>query len=407
MLRILRQSFSSAAFILLCGLAFAAETAAPPLERAHQLRLSQRFEEAKQIYSDWLATHSDDGNACFELGYTIYLQACAESDPATATALRRKAWELGAKAERLKSDSVLLPSLLALTDANGTDLQASYSPKPAVNDLIKRAEAAFAKGQMDEALSDYQAALAIDPLAYNAAVFSGDVYFSRNDYGHAIEWFAKAVTINPDLELAHRYWGDALMKQGRTDEALVRYIDAVIAEPYNRISRTMLSRFVQTQKLTPPKREMRLPPMKVALENGQVSVAWDEKSGPLGMAYATARAKWLVDDRGKYFPKDAKPRHSLPEEVYALETFITVAGELAPKNPDQVEPWLATLDTLKTLKAEGLLSAFVLLDRADGEIVRDYAAYRMEHRAELARYISVMWLGIGKSGTPTHPKTIP
>lgn len=199
------------------------------------------------------------------------------------------------------------------------------------------------------------------------------------------------------------------MKQGRAEEALVRYIDAVIADPYNRIPRTMLSRFAQSQKLSPPKREMRLPVMKIALEDGKVSLNQDPNTGALGLAYATARAKWLDTEREKYFPKEAKPRHSLHEEVYGLETFVAVADELVSTAPDQLKPWQGTLDTLKAVKAQGLLPAFVLLDRADADIVRDYPAYRMEHREKLVRYMRVVWLGIGKkdANSDAAPKTKP
>lgn len=169
------------AVLFASGLVFSADVDRTPLIRANQLRLSQRYEEAKQIYSSWLSSHVDDGDACFELGYTIYLQSCSESDPAAAASLRRKGREMGLRAEKLKCENPLLPLLLSSTNEHGADLRASYSPKPAVNELIKQAEAAYAKGQMDEALAGYQSALKLDPLAYKAALFSGDVFFSRQD----------------------------------------------------------------------------------------------------------------------------------------------------------------------------------------------------------------------------------
>ncbi|MEJ7616397.1 MAG: hypothetical protein WKF30_05370 [Pyrinomonadaceae bacterium] len=33
--------------------------------------------------------------------------------------------------------------------------------------------------------------------------------------GKAGEWFAQAIAINQDRETAYRYWGDALMAQGK------------------------------------------------------------------------------------------------------------------------------------------------------------------------------------------------
>ena len=64
-------------------------------------------------------------------------------------------------------------------------------------------------------------------------LFAGDVYFVMKKLEPAAEWFQKAIEINPNIETAYRYWGDALMQFNQQDAALQKFIDAVVAEPYS------------------------------------------------------------------------------------------------------------------------------------------------------------------------------
>ena len=102
---------------------------------------------------------------------------------------------------------------------------------------MREGEAAFVNGDYPKAIELYQRALLFDPNLYEAALFTGDVYFKSAEQRKAAEWFARAVSINPDRETAYRYWGDSLMKQGRVTEASDKFVEAFIAEPYNRLAR--------------------------------------------------------------------------------------------------------------------------------------------------------------------------
>ena len=283
--------------------------------------------------------------------------------------------------------------LLASVDANGTDLRDSrnFSAVPDAAKLIKEAEQAFAAHKLDDAFELYQRALKIDPRSYSAALFSGDVFFVRDEFGKAIEWFSKAVGIDSNRELAFRYWGDALMKLGRTHEARQRYIEAVIAEPYNRLPREMLTRHATASKVSLRPPEVALPRLEVALKGEKISVDFDPSHGPLVLAYALGRSQWLKEEREKFFGKDTVPRHSLAEECHGLRTFLKVAAELAEKEPAAVKTFEATIAALKELDATGLLEAYVLFDRADMDLALDYAPYRIEHRETLIRYVNKIW----------------
>ena len=42
-------------------------------------------------------------------------------------------------------------------------------------------------------------------VMYTAALFSGDVYYKKKEYGSAGEWFARAIQMDPDRETAYRF----------------------------------------------------------------------------------------------------------------------------------------------------------------------------------------------------------
>ncbi len=378
----------------------------PPLELqgALWLRGEMRYEEARQALTNWVAKHPDDGRAHYEYGYTLMLQATAESDATRATALRKEAYALATKAKTLGYDNAVLDLVLQATDANGTDLRdpKAFSAKPEAAELIKQGEQAFSSGKMEEALAFYQKAYALDPHSYSAALFTGDVYFTQKKYAAAIEWFDKAIATSPNRETAYRYAADALVKLNRPREALDRYIDAVVAEPYNRIPREMLQRVRGATLRTPA---YALPQVTVTLENGapKITLPPPDKSTPTLtaalLAYAAARGTWLKDERQKYFPADAPPRHSLAEEVYGLRFLADYFGSISAKDAKGSEAISTTIATIKSLDQEGLLESFLLLDRPDNGLAEDYATYRLAHRSDLVRYISTVWIAAEEKKT--------
>src|SRR4030095_11749704 len=101
---------------------------------------------------------------------------------------------------------------------------------------MEEGEAAFTRGDFDAAITAYSRAYKLDPKLYEAALFIGDIYFRKKDASRAGEWFTRAISIDPNRETAYRYWGNALMAAERTDEARDKYIEAVIAAPYSRMT---------------------------------------------------------------------------------------------------------------------------------------------------------------------------
>jgi hypothetical protein len=75
--------------------------------------------------------------------------------------------------------------------------------------------------------------------------------------------------------------------------------------------------------------------------------------------------------------------------------MIDLGDASAKNNTEQatLQKWKPVLEELKKLKREGLLEAYVLFERVDEDLAKDYANYYAAHRAELERYVWTYWCG--------------
>jgi len=87
------------------------------------------------------------------------------------------------------------------------------------------------KGQIDEAISQYQEAIRLKPdyeYAYNNL---GIALGEKGQPDEAIRQFQKAIRLNPDYATLHYNLGNFLYKKGQIDEAIEQYQEAVELQP--------------------------------------------------------------------------------------------------------------------------------------------------------------------------------
>jgi tetratricopeptide (TPR) repeat protein len=292
----------------------------------------------------------------------------------TATVARAKA--MAERASKLGDTSNL--TRLVLDRVN--------NPDALVNQLdakMHAAEALFTRGNMDGALAAYKEIAAEDPKSYPAHLFAGDVYFRKREYTQAGEWFQKAILIDPNRETAYRYWGDALAAADDNEAALSKFIDAVIAEPYNQNAWVGLSQWARKNSATLDQARIAVPTSVSgkggttinidarALEDPQAGAAW--------LIYSASRTAWRAEMFKKNFPQEKNYRHSLSEEIMALRFALATLEGKDVKDPG--------LNRVAQLEKDGMLEAYVLLTAPDNGIAQDYAAYRNEHRQVLRDYM--------------------
>jgi tetratricopeptide (TPR) repeat protein len=357
-------------------------------KQALDLYRSGKFVEAMPLLEKLSGTNPQDFVVKEHWAYSVLEYSATLKDPAQRRSYRIHARELALEAQKGGDQSDLMQVLLSIP-ADGSEPK--FSEREDVDNAMRSAEASFARGDYDNARAGYQHVLELDPKNYEAALFIGDSYFNQKIYDRAGEWFERAVAINPDKETAYHYWGDALAAAGRNSAAREKYINAVVAEPYTRASWAALRNWTDRtqQPFNAIILENKSPTKKasdkgVSLEEHSLKEEGPEAAG--WAAYDATRQAWKDSKFRKEFPNEPKYRRTLKEETEALDAMVTV---LAPDaaSMKKAEKLDTSLLALVRLDQDGLLEAFVLLNRADREIALDYPAYLKLHRDKLYKYV--------------------
>src|SRR6266496_985985 len=312
-----------------------------------------RLTEALPLLEKIVAAEPQNARMVFNLGFALIAKSMALADGPDRRALRVRARDAFIKAKELKINEPVVEALIQSLPPDG-------SP--------------------------------------GAAFFCGDVAMQKGDYNQAEIWYQKAITINPLKETAYRYSATPLMKQGKTDAARDRYVEAFIVEPYSRFARAGLIQWSQLTGTNIGHPEIDIPSKVTFDDKGDAKIDLDA-SALLGgkddgsfawISYGATRSAWHKGKFAQTFPNEKSYRHSLPEEADALLSVIAMAT--SEKKVKKLSPSLAKL---KKLNDEGLLEAYVLLARADEGIAQDHPAYLKQNRDKLRRYVMEFVLTAG------------
>jgi tetratricopeptide (TPR) repeat protein len=364
----------------------------PERERAFQLFDAGKLTEALPLLEKAAAAHPNDAAVFEKYGFALLASVQLVKDQGQRRLLISRAREALLRSQQLGNDSNLLKSALdAASTADGS--KTTFSANKEADAAMHEGEEAYVKGEIDKAAASYERAFKLDPQSYEAALFAGDMYFKKKDWERAGEWFAKAIRLDPDKETAHRYWGDALIAgHDKREESRQKFVDAVVAEPYNRRSWMGLLQWGEHYRvqLTHPRIE---PQSSVSpLKDDKMTITIDPKSlgktddgSSAWMMYGLTRAAWATDKFAKEFPNEKQYRHSLREEAEALGSVAVLVKQQTKEG--KVKRLDMMLENLIKLHEQGLVEAYVLLARPDEGIARDYAAYRKANRDKLRRYL--------------------
>src|SRR4029077_10930688 len=232
----------------ICAAQAAENPAKDDPERSHAIELYRqgKFVDAMPLFEKLVANHPSDYGVREGWAWCIFQYSATLPDPEDRKKARVRARAIAMQAKNLGDNSQLLQTMLEQPeDGSGP----TFSDRKEVDETIKAAEADFARGDLDKAREGYLRAFLLDSNNYDAALFTGDVYFKQHTYGSAGEWFSRAVLIDPNHETAYRYWGDALLAMGKGDDARAKFIEAIVADPYSSHSWVGLTNWLQRNKL--------------------------------------------------------------------------------------------------------------------------------------------------------------
>lgn len=348
-----------------------------------------KYGEAFPLLERIVAAEPDNAEMQFYMGFSLIAKAndIDMPDAEARRKLRARARASFVRAKQLGYDAPLVDALITSLPPDGSE-GAAFSSNAAAEAIMKTAEAHFSKGELDDALRNYQRALMLDPKLYHAAVFSGDVYLHRNNFEQAEFWYQKAISIDPNRETAYRYSATPLMRQRKFDQARDRYVEAFITEPYNRFTASGLTQWAQATNTPLGHPQIEIPVTVTFKDNGDTNIGLDpaalgQDDGSFAwIGYGLSRTTWRKEKFAKTYPKETAYRHSLAEEADALRSVITVAA--SDKRTKALTPSLAKL---KKLNDEGLLEAYLILARPDQGIAQDHRAYLATNRVLLRRYV--------------------
>jgi tetratricopeptide (TPR) repeat protein len=388
------QTFTTSAvlcvLLLSADLSLAQNTAPPNPEREHAFELYKqgKLVDAMPLLEKLSADNPKDIAAVESWGVSVLGYAQTLDDLELRKKARARAYSILMKAQSLGDNSDLLRTILRPLPSDGSF--AAFSQKKDVDQAMQQAEADFARGDLDKAREGYMRAYLLDPKQYYTALFMGDAYFKQRQPTFAGEWFSNAIKIDPNVETAHRYWGDTLLGVGKLDEARSQYIEAIIADPYNAASWGGLKNWTTRTKLQLSWLKLK-DRVAVEVKDGKTNVTLDNslsKDDPsMGgwLSYGVSRALWMREKFSKEYPTEPSYRHSLREETESLHLFIAVVKEVSLKEKRDLSG--TDLDTLARIEQAGLLEPFVLLNRSDNGIAKDYEGYRAANREKIGQYL--------------------
>jgi tetratricopeptide (TPR) repeat protein len=190
----------------------------PDRRRAFELYDANNLTAALPLLEKLATANPNDVAVLSRLGFALYAGSSTENDPAARNRLRQRARDTLLRARSLGDNSNLTIMVLdALSSPDSTNVP--FSRIQAADAAIREGEAAFVRGDMDQAIAAYKRALEIDPRLYDAALYAGDAEFKkahkstdpqfRNDHFNAAGvWFAKG-------DLYQREPGNGLSLLGR------------------------------------------------------------------------------------------------------------------------------------------------------------------------------------------------
>jgi tetratricopeptide (TPR) repeat protein len=94
-----------------------------------------------------------------------------------------------------------------------------------------RGLAFYNKGQLDQAIEDFNKAIALDPAFFKAYLNRGAAFVNRGQFDQANADFDKAIALNPSYSEAHNAKGSLFGMSGALDNAVEQFSKAIEINP--------------------------------------------------------------------------------------------------------------------------------------------------------------------------------
>jgi eukaryotic-like serine/threonine-protein kinase len=185
------------------------------------------FEEAIRLDPRYAPAHDGLAYCWYSEGFLGFV-APKDAMPKAKAAVRR-AIELD---ESVAEAHATLGVILALYDWDWPGAEREMMRSIELNGASPGSRDVFAfyylrpVGRIEEAVTEVQNALSLDPLSILFRVHLGFLYYLQRNFEHSIAQFRKVLEMNPQYYLAHAMMAPVYMQTGHFDEALECYAKA-------------------------------------------------------------------------------------------------------------------------------------------------------------------------------------
>ncbi|NQT10379.1 MAG: tetratricopeptide repeat protein [Desulfobacteraceae bacterium] len=100
-----------------------------------------------------------------------------------------------------------------------------------IETYVERGKFYMSKGQYDQAISEFNKAIQINPKYVNAYLYRGHAYAEKGQYDQAISEFNSLLRLKPRLAAAYHGLGYAYGKKGQHDQAISEFNKAIEINP--------------------------------------------------------------------------------------------------------------------------------------------------------------------------------
>ena len=184
--------------------------------------------------------------------------------------------------------------------------------------FFDKAEAFFAKHELDSALFYYKQTIYCDTTLYNVMTYIGQIYGTKKDYDNAIFWYKKVIMNNYIDYMAHWFLADIYLRINDIEKAVDEIVIAKILNRNNpRIKKEFTDIFKRTKRDTSdwcfnPQVEIK------KVSDNKINVAISEK----WTGYAMAKALWMYEPGYRESMGLSEGQYSTLEDKECLISFL-------------------------------------------------------------------------------------
>jgi tetratricopeptide (TPR) repeat protein len=145
--------------------------------------------------------------------------------------------------------------------------------------------ALFQKGQVDDAIEQYQKTLALQPNHAQAHYNLGNALAQQSKLDEAISEFQKALALQPDQAEVLNNLGAALLRNGQVDEAIVQLQKILALQPdlagaHNNLGAALFKKGKTDEAIGHFQKALALQPDSVDAQNNLARIAWPLATSP-------------------------------------------------------------------------------------------------------------------------------